>query len=265
MRKTTVVMLVLLMVGVVVGVWAQTEEEAAPLMGTVCLRSGQVLSGVIRVAEFGVVPGAGVGMLLPDRGSVVVEVDGTEHTVPAAELASVEAIWANEGTEAEPQWKIQQLTVTTQAGETIVGRPTWLLHASEVSIEGGPTIHAFPLAGTDFSADNLIAKIVIGELAPPAEAAPVEELAAEVEAPAEPPAEEPPVTEVEAPTEAPAEAPAVAVTVPAEEVHITIPPIVVAPPTEVIIGEGSFSFTVTCPKCGQKIKITVNVEAAPAD
>ena len=263
MRKTTVVTLVVLMVslGVVGATYAQTEE-ATPLMGTVYLRSGQALSGVIRVAELGVVSGAGVGMLLPDHGSFKVQVDDTERSVPAAEVASVEATWVNEGTEAEPHWKIQQLTVTTKAGEVIVGQPTWLLHASHVSIEGEPPVYAFPLAGTDFLPDNFITKIVIGEepevVVPPVEEQPVAEEPPPAEVPAEVPAEAPA-------EEAPAEIPAVVVTPPAEEVHITIPPIVIAPPTELIIGEGSFSFPVTCQKCGQKMKITVNVEAVPAD
>ncbi len=258
MRKTTVVMLVVLLVGVAVSVCAQTEEEALRLMGTVYLRSGQALSGLIRIAELGVVPGAGIGTLLPDGGAFTIQIDDTEHSVAAADLASVEATWANEGTEEQPQWKIQQLTVTTQAGETIVGQPTWLLHASEVSIEGGPSIHAFPLAGADFSADNLIAQIVIGEEVPPTEAVEIIPLPPEpVEAP---PAEVP----AEAPAEAPPEAPAEVVTPPAEEVHITIPPVTVAgePAT---IGEGSFSFIITCPDCGRKIKITITATAIAAE
>jgi len=265
MKKMAVLTLTVLVVTLAAGAVYGQAEEAGPLEGTVYLRSGQALHGVIRVAELGVVPGAGIGTLLPNRGSFMVDVEGTEQTVTADELASMEATWSNEGTEEEPQWKIQQLTLTTQAGEVIVGQPTWLLHASEVSIEGGPSIHAFPLAGTDFSADNLIAKIVIGEEElPPVlfvpEEVPEEPPAAEAEAPA--PEEEALAEEVEAEPEAPVaeEAPP---SPPAEEVHITIPPIAVAPTSE-SIGEGSFSFTIICPDCGRKIKITIKAEVVPA-
>ena len=191
MRKTTLLTLVMLMVVAVAGAYAQLEEEVPEVRGTVYLRSGQTLSGVIRLAELGVLPGAGVGTLLPNGGSFKVRVGEVERTVPAAELVSMEATWANEGTDAEPVWKIQKMVIMTLAGETIVGQTTWDLHASETSIQGGPTIHAFPLAGTDFSPDNLIARIVLGEELPaelppaeaPAEAGP-EEAPAE-EAPAE--------------------------------------------------------------------------------
>ncbi len=246
--------LMVLMVTLAASVAYGQAEGAGPLVGTVYLRSGQVLHGVIRIAELGVVPGAGIGTLLPNRGSFIVDVNGTERMVVADELASMEATWSNEGTEEEPQWKIQQLTLTTQAGEVIAGQPTWLLHASEVSIEGGPTIHAFPLAGTDFSADNLISKIVIGE----------EELPPILFVPEEVPAEvliEPIEVVAEVPAEAPVE---VATTPPAEVVTITIPPVVIAPTSE-SIGEGSFSFTIICPDCGQKIKITINAEVVPAE
>ncbi len=254
MRRTAVLTLMVLMVTLAASVAYGQAEGAGPLVGTVYLRSGQVLHGVIRIAELGVVPGAGIGTLLPNRGSFIVDVNGTERMVVADELASMEATWSNEGTEEEPQWKIQQLTLTTQAGEVIAGQPTWLLHASEVSIEGGPTIHAFPLAGTDFSADNLISKIVIGE----------EELPPILFVPEEVPAEvliEPIEVVAEVPAEAPVE---VATTPPAEVVTITIPPVVIAPTSE-SIGEGSFSFTIICPDCGQKIKITINAEVVPAE
>ncbi len=259
MKKMAVLTLMVLMVTLAAGVAYGQVEGVGPLVGTVYLRSGQVLHGVIRVAELGVVPGAGIGTLLPNRGSFIVDVNGTERMVAADELASMEATWSNEGTEEEPHWKIQQLTLTTQAGEVIAGQPIWLLHASEVSIEGGPTIHAFPLAGTDFSADNLISKIVIGEEELPPILFVPEEVPAEV--PIEP-VEVVAVVPAEAP---PAEAPVeVAITPPAEVVTITIPPVVVAPTSE-SIGEGSFSFTIICPDCGQKIKITINAEVVPAE
>ncbi len=226
-------------------------QDANKLEGTVYLRSGQTLSGVIRIAELGVVPGSGIGTLLGQGGAFTVEVDGEDQTVPASDLKMLEASWANVGTEQDPSWKIEQITLTTEDGEKIVGKPTWLIHASEVSIEGQPAVHAFPLAGTDFSPDNFISKIVLGEPLP-------EEVPPTAEEPAAPAEEALPVVE-EAPLEAP-EAPAEGPEAPAEE-EISLPPPLVSEVVGNIIGEGEMSFTITCPECGKKIRITIKAEA----
>jgi len=225
-------------------------QDANKLEGTVYLRSGQTLSGVIRIAELGVVPGSGIGTLLGGGGAFTVEVDGQDQTVPASDLKMLEASWTNVGTEQDPNWKIEQITLTTTDGEKIVGKPTWLIHASEVSIEGQPAVHAFPLAGTDFSPDNFITKIVLGEPLPEEAPPPAEEAA--------PPVEEAPSVEVAAPPEA-AEAPT-EVEAPAEE-EISLPPPLVSEVAGNLVGEGEMSFTITCPKCGQKIKITIKAQA----
>ena len=213
-------------------------QETAPLTGTVTLRGGQTLSGVIRIAELGVVPGSGIGTLLAGGGAFTLRVGGEQRSVPAADLAVMEATWVNEGSEVDPRWKIQQVKLTTKAGDTIVGQPSWLIHASEVSIEGQPAVHAFPLAGTDFSADNFITKITLGEAAP-------------APAPTTPPAE---------PTPPPAEPTAPAVTPPAEvppPVEVTLPPPLVPQALE----ENEMTFTVACPECGKKIRITIKASA----
>ncbi len=230
MKLRTVTISLVVVATVLLGVSA-FAQDTSKLEGTVYLRSGQTLSGTIRIAELGVVPGSGIGTLLGQGGAFTVEVDGEDQTVPASDLKMMEASWANLGTEQDPRWKIEQITLTTQDGEKIVGQPTWLIHASEVSIEGQPAVHAFPLAGTDFSADNFISKIVLGEPLPE-----------EVPPPAE---EAPPAVE---------EAPAIVIETPEE---ISLPPPLVSEVDGNIIGEGEMSFTITCPECGKTIRITI--------
>ena len=241
MRLRTLTISLVVVATVLLGVSA-FAQEAIKLEGTVYLRSGQTLSGVIRIAELGVVPGSGIGTLLGQGGAFTVEVDGEDQTVPASDLKMLEASWVNAGTEQDPRWRIEQITLTTGDGEKVVGKPTWLIHASEVSIEGQPAIHAFPLAGTDFSPDNFISKIVLGEPLPE-EVPPTAE-----EAPA--PAEEAPLA-VE-------EAPAIVIGPPEE---ISLPPPLVSEVVGNIIGEGEMSFTITCPECGKKIRITITASA----
>ena len=241
MRLRTALTLTVLLSTLVIATTASAQESPEQVKGTVYLRSGQMLSGVIRIAELGVVPGSGIGTLLQQGGAFTIRLGQENRTVAAADLAMLEARWANEGTEQEPRWKIQEITLTAKDGQVIRGKPTWLIHASEVSIEGQPAVHAFPLAGTDFSPGNFISKIVLGEPLP-----------AET-----PPAEAPPV--VTPPAEAlPAETP------PGEVVVSLPPPLVIEAPATVI-GEGEMSFTITCPECGKKIRITINAEAAGAE
>jgi len=246
LRRLTISLVVVATVLLGVSAFAQ---DANKLEGTVYLRSGQTLSGVIRIAELGVVPGSGIGTLLGQGGAFTVEVDGQDQTVAASDLKMLEASWANVGTEQDPRWRIEQITLTTQDGEKVIGKPTWLIHASEVSIEGQPAVHAFPLAGSDFSPDNFIAKIILGEPLP-------EEVpAAAPAAPEEvaPPAEETPPAEEAVETPPVGEAPA--------EAEISLPPPLVSEVAGNIIGEGEMSFTITCPECGKKIRITIKAEA----
>ncbi len=230
----------------VIATTASAQESPDQVKGTVCLRSGQTLSGVIRIAELGVVGGSGIGTLLQQGGAFTIRVGEEQRTVAASDLKMMEARWANEGTEQEPRWKIQEITLTAKDGQVIRGKPTWLIHASELSIEGQPAVHAFPLAGTDFSPDNFISKIVLGEPlpaeTPPAEAPPV----------VTPPAEAPPA---EAPPAEP----------PPSEVEVSLPPPLVIEAPATVIGEGEMSFTITCPECGKKIRITIKAEAAGAE
>ncbi len=240
MKLRTVTISLVVVATVLLGVSA-FAQEASKLEGTVYLRSGQTLSGVILSARLGIIADAEIGTL-GGGGAFTVEVDGEDQTVPASDLKMMEASWVNLGTEQDPIWRIEQITLTTQDGERIVGKPTWLIHASQVTIEGQPTVQAFPLAGTDFSPDNFISKIVLGEPLPG-------------EVP--PPAEEAPTPAEEAPP-AVEEAPAIVIGPPEE---ISLPPPLVSEVVGNIIGEGEMSFTITCPECGKKIRIAITAQA----
>ncbi len=235
MRLRTLTISLVVAATVLLGVSA-FAQEASKLEGTVYLRSGQTLSGVIRIAELGIVAGSGIGNLLGDGGSFGIKINGERRIIPAADLAVFEAQWVNEGTTQDPHWQIGEITITTKAGETIVGTPTWILQASNVSIEGQPTVGAFPMAGIDFSPDNFISKIVLGEPLPE-----------EVPSPAE---EAPPAVE---------EAPAIVMGPPEE---ISLPPPLVATAEGIAIPAEAVSFTITCPECGEKIRITIKAEVA---
>ena len=241
MRLRTLTISLVVVATVLLGVSA-FAQDIGKLEGTVYLRSGQTLSGVIRIAELGVVPGSGIGTLLGGGGAFIVEVDGEDQTVAASDLKMMEASWANVGTEQDPIWKIEQITLTTQDGVKIAGKPTWLIHASEVSIEGQPAVHAFPLAGADFSPDNFISRIVLGEPLP-------EEVPPTTEEPPAPAEEAPPAVE---------EAPAIVIGPPEE---ISLPPPLVSEVVSNIVGEGEMSFTITCPECGKNIRITITAKA----
>ncbi len=244
MRLRTLTISLIVVATVLLGVSA-FAQDTGKLEGTVYLRSGQTLSGVILSAQLGIVADAEIGTL-GGGGAFTVEVDGEDHTVPASDLKMMEASWVNIGTEQDPSWKIEQITLTTKDGERIVGKPTWLIHASQVSIEGQPTVQAFPLAGTDFSPDNFITKIVLGkeQLEVLAEEAPT-------------PAEEAPPTVEEAPplVSTPPEGTVIG---PSEE--ISLPPPLVTTAEGIAIPAEAVSFTITCPECGEKIRITIKTE-----
>ena len=142
------------------------------LQGTATLRSGETISGVVLTAQLGIVDGAEIGSRLPDGGYFGVMSSGNERDVKATDIASVGVDWANTGTEAAPKWKITKLTITTKSGETIVGEPTWLVHATSLIIEQADgtqkKVYAFPLASSNFSPDNLLARLTLGGAAAPA-------------------------------------------------------------------------------------------------
>ena len=169
---------------------AAAQDAAGEFRGTVVLRSGETLSGVIKLAEFGVVLGSGVGSLRQEYGSLRLTTAEGDVTIPARDINIVDADWANQGTEDQPKWVIERITVTRNDGSKIEGTPTWLLHCSTASVElenrQTKRVHAFPLAQKDFTPDSFIKRIVIGEAPAEAPAAPAEAPAAPAEAPAAP-------------------------------------------------------------------------------
>jgi len=147
-------------------------QQPATLTGTITFRSGETLSGIIKAADLGIMDGTGVGAGLNGFGSIKINVNGVKQTVPAASIKQIEATWVDKSTPEEPSWEINELRLTTNDGQVLVGKPDWHMHATNVSVQlaSGETkrVHAFPLGGADFSANNLIAKIELGVTAAPA-------------------------------------------------------------------------------------------------
>ncbi|MEN6303004.1 MAG: hypothetical protein ABFD96_09795 [Armatimonadia bacterium] len=217
MKKMTFCLLVALML---LALTAALAQEPASLSGTVTFRSGQTLTGVIRSADLGIMEGSGIGTNAGGGGSLKVAINGKPQVVPAANIASVDVTWADASKPGEPAWDITELRITTRDGQVLVGKPTWHMHATNVSVQlpSGETkrVHAFPLAGPDFKPENLIAKIELTGAAP----------AATTPAPAATtPAPEPTTPAPAATTPAPAATtPAPAATTPAPGPDVTITP-----------------------------------------
>ena len=210
--RTTRMLLAVAMLTCLVASAAMAQDFVGPrLEGTVTLRSGQEISGVILTAQLGIVDGAEIGSRLRDGGYIAVKVDGDEQRVDATNIAAVDVEWSQTGTEEDPKWKITQLSVTTQDGQVITGQPAWLVHATSLIVElpdgTQKKIYAFPMAGSNFSPDNLMTKIVLQPAAAPAEEPAAEEAAAEQPA-AEQPAAEQPAAEQPAAEQPAAEQPA---------------------------------------------------------
>lgn len=193
MRTTsTLVVVVMLICMTAIGTMAQ--DFAGPrLDGTVTLRSGQTISGLILTAQLGIVDGAEIGSRLRDGGYIAVRVNGQEQRVQATDIASVDVEWSQTGTAEDPKWKITALDVTTRDGQSFAGTPAWLVHATSLIVEEADgtqkKIYAFPMAGSNFSPDNLLASLTFGPaIAPVIETPAVQE-----------PVTEEPVTEPAAP------------------------------------------------------------------
>lgn len=163
MPKATLLLLTLTLMASVA-----CAQQPAPLTGTITLRSGETLSGVIKTADLGVMDGAGLGSALNGYGNIQMTVNGVKQTIPATNIASLEATWADKSTPEETSWEISELRLTTRDGQVLVGKPAWHFHITSATVElpSGETkrVNAYPLGGSDFSANNLLSKI---ELAPP--------------------------------------------------------------------------------------------------
>ncbi|MGE5532512.1 MAG: hypothetical protein ACM3VW_10400 [Bacteroidota bacterium] len=242
---------------------ACAQDAAAPLTGTVTFRSGQTLTGVIKAADLGIMDGTGVGTNLSGNGAIKININGQAQRVPAANIASIEATWVDKSRPEEPGWEISELKIVTKDGQTLIGKPGWHMHATNVSIQlpSGETkrVHAFPLAGPDFKPENLIAKIDLTATAAavaPAPTAPatVEPVAPVVAAPATTaPAAAAPAT-VEAPVTAPATAAPVAA---APVTPVTPSPAATAPAAAAAVVTPAPTPVNAIP--GQPIVVTVNI------
>ena len=106
MRTTrTLPAIALLICLVATGALAQ-EYMGPRLDGTVTLRGGQQVSGVILTAQLGIVDGAEIGSRLRDGGYIAVKVNGDERRVNASDIAAIDVVWSQTGTETDPKWKI---------------------------------------------------------------------------------------------------------------------------------------------------------------
>ena len=170
MRTTSTLPAVILLI-CLIATGALAQEFMGPkLEGTVTLRSGQQITGVILTAQLGIVDGAEIGSRLRDGGYIAVKVDGDESRVNAADIAAINVEWSQTGTDDDPKWKITSLSVTTRSDEVITGQPAWLVHATSLIVETADgtqqKIYAFPMAGSNFSPDNLMASVSLTGAAP---------------------------------------------------------------------------------------------------
>ncbi|MBD3293203.1 MAG: hypothetical protein GF393_09780, partial [Armatimonadia bacterium] len=172
--RTTSMLLAVFLLTCLVASGALAQDFLGPrLEGTVTLRSGQQISGVILTAQLGIVDGAEIGSRLRDGGYIAVKTEAEERRVDATDIAAVDVEWSQTGTDDDPKWKITKLSVTTTSGEVVSGQPAWLVHATSliVELEDGTQkkIYAFPMAGSNFSPDNLMTAISLAPCPVPAD------------------------------------------------------------------------------------------------
>lgn len=146
-------------------VWAQPAGEH--LRGTVTLRGGETLTGTIVLAEFGVVVGAGIGTLRPDLGSICLEVEGQQVTVPGGDLTLIEAEWVQGGDAENPSWEIASISLTRRDGQKLSGKPTWLLHGTTARVltddDEIQRVSTVQPMEEGFTPDALIQSVLIGD------------------------------------------------------------------------------------------------------
>ena len=263
MRMTSTLLAVLLLICMIAVGTAAAEFAGPRLEGTVTLRGGQTISGLILTAQLGIVDGAEIGSRLRDGGYIAVDVDGEEHRVQATEIARLDAEWEQTGTEDAPQWKITELSITTRDGETLTGTPAWLVHATSLIIEEEDgtqkRVYAFPMAGSNFSPDNLLASLVIDTDVEPV--APVTE-----EPVTEEPVTEEPVTEEPRVTVTPVEDDEEEAPV-TPDLGIGAAPVVEELPEDAVFASGQpavVTFEVTNPETGRPMQVRFLIVPLPA-
>ncbi len=172
MRTTSTLLTIALLICMTAAGTMAADFAGPRLEGTVTLRSGQTISGLILTAQLGIVDGAEIGSRLSDGGYIAVTKDGQERRVQATDIAAIDVEWSQTGTAEDPKWKITKLTVTTKSGEAVTGKPAWLVHATSLIVEQEDgtqkKIYAFPMAGSNFSPDNLMTALSFGEASAPA-------------------------------------------------------------------------------------------------
>ena len=270
MKKAAVITIALLTLFAVAAV---AQDVPAELTGKIYLRGGETHEGVVQVAEFGVVEGAGIGNdRSPSSEYIYLQVDGQEVQTAVADIAVIDADWQQTGPDGAKKWQIQSLTITRVDGETVTGTLRWLLHETTVRIKAADgtiaRFHAFPVASPDFDPSNLLIKIELGDAVTagpipaettPAETTPTETTPAETTPAETTPAETTPAETTPAETTPAETTPAEttpAETVPVEAVPVAIVPVIGAPQTLIL--------TVVTPS-GEKVKITIQVTAELAE
>jgi len=164
MKRTAVLTITLL---IAVAAVAVAQDAAKEVRGKIYLKGGTTYEGVIQTAEFGVLEGAGIGTERAlSNEYLMVDANGAETKVPVGDIATVEADWQLLGPEGAKKWQIASLTITKNDGTKVVGKPKWMLHATEVRVlQADGTIaraHAFPVVNPDFDASQLLVKIELG-------------------------------------------------------------------------------------------------------
>jgi hypothetical protein len=274
--KRIAVLMVALLVVCAAAVVAQ-DESSPEVTGTIYLSGGETYEGVIEVAEFGVVEGAGIGAdRSPTNDYLSVQVEGEQVKVPVEDMSVVEADWQQTGPEGAKKWQVESLTITRKDGTKVSGKLHWMLHETTVRVrQADGTLaraHAFPVASADFDPAKLLIRIELGEVAAtPGQpdttpAGPDTTPAGPDTTPAGPdttPAG--PDTTPAGPDTTPAgpdTTPAGPDTTPAGPDTTPAGPDTTPAGSGAVVGAPStITLTVVCPKCGEKITVTVAVSA----
>lgn len=249
--------------------FAQAETS---MQGTVYLRGGEQVSGIIKVAEMGVMDGTGIGTDLANNGAIAVKTaSGATERIPAENIATVEATWEEVKEDNITRWQITQLAVTKRDGTQVSGVPNWFMHATSVSVEqpDGKVIrmHAYPHS-KDFSPENLLKKIELAEAPAAPEPTKPEPEPEEAKPAAEETQPEPAKPEEAAEEEKPTP------TAPEEEVKTPEPTVEITPRPEAeeeahapkvsevhVLPSQDVVITLTCPNCGETITLLLRVSA----
>ncbi len=230
------------------------------MQGKVYFKNGDSLTGAIMSAEMGIMDGTGVGSDLTNNGAITVKSGDASVRIAAAEIAVIEATWANVEEASGNPWQITELKVTKRDGSVVAGVPDWYMHASSVAIDVNgevKRIHAFPLA-KNFSPDNLLVKVELAKA--PATAEPIAPAPTPAPTPDPTPAPTPAAPAVDTTPAQPATAPSAdttpAAASPTADAHEKpqLTDVHVLPSQDIVL-------TLRCPECGKPITLLLSVSA----